>query len=326
MSNAYAKSGVDVEAGYEAVRRIRPMIESTFTPGVLGSFGGFGGLFAPDFAGMKRPVLVSGTDGVGTKLKYAFMADKHDTVGVDCVAMCANDVLCAGARPLFFLDYIACGKNIPERVAAIVSGVAEGCRQAGAALIGGETAEHPGMMPEDEYDLAGFCVGIADEDALWTGETIREGDVLLGLPSSGVHSNGFSLLRRIYPQPSGEWMQTLLTPTRIYASALKDIAERATIKAAAHITGGGWIENIPRMLPKGLRGERPLRARMERPADVPEVFVKIQTDGKLSRDDMYGTYNMGFGMVVCVAPEQAESAGYPVVGRVEAGPGGIALW
>ncbi|MCL2031143.1 MAG: phosphoribosylformylglycinamidine cyclo-ligase [Oscillospiraceae bacterium] len=319
MSNAYARTGVDVEAGYESVRRIRPMIESTFTPGVLGSFGGFGGLFAPDFSGMKRPVLVSGTDGVGTKLKYAFMADKHDTVGIDCVAMCANDVLCAGARPLFFLDYIACGKNLPERIAALVSGVAEGCRQAGAALIGGETAEHPGMMPEEEYDIAGFCVGLADEEDLWTGQTVREGDVLLGLDSSGVHSNGFSLLRKIYPAPAGEWMETLLTPTRIYAGALRDLSERVTVKAAAHITGGGWIENIPRMLPKGLR------ARMDRRA-APEVFLKIQRDGNLSDTDMYGTYNMGVGMVVCAAPEQAEASGCPVIGRVEAGEGGIVLW
>lgn len=322
MSKAYAQSGVDVEAGYEAVRRMKPMIESTFTPGVLGSFGGFGGLFAPDFSGsngpMKRPVLVSGTDGVGTKLKYAFMADKHNTIGIDCVAMCANDVLCAGAKPLFFLDYIACGKNVPERIASIVSGVAEGCRQAGAALIGGETAEHPGMMPEDEYDIAGFCVGLADEDDLWTGKAIREGDVLVGLPSSGVHSNGFSLLRRIYPKPTDEWLETLLTPTRIYASDLKELSERMTVKAAAHITGGGWIENIPRMLPEGLR------ARMDRPGSVPEVFERIQSDGKLSEEDMYGTYNMGIGMIVCVSPEQAD--GYPVIGRVETGEGGIKLW
>ena len=318
MSQAYAQTGVDVEAGYEAVRRMKPMIESTWKPGVLGSFGGFGGLFAPDFSGLKRPVLVSGTDGVGTKLKYAFMADKHDTIGIDCVAMCANDVLCAGARPLFFLDYIACGRNVPERIASIVSGVAEGCRQAGASLIGGETAEHPGMMPEDEYDLAGFCVGLADEDALWDGKDIREGDALLGLPSAGLHSNGFSLLRKLYPNPSSDWLETLLTPTRIYAEDLSALAERVTVKGASHITGGGWIENIPRLLPKGLR------ARMDAPRDVPDIFARVQKDGALSDEDMYGTFNMGVGMVVCVAPEQA--IGYPVIGHVEAGDGGIALW
>lgn len=320
MSDAYAQAGVNIHAGYESVRLIKPMIESTRTPGVLGGLGGFGGLFAPDVAGMERPVLVSGTDGVGTKLQYALMADRHDTIGIDCVAMCANDVLCAGAKPLFFLDYIACGKNIPQRIASIVSGVAEGCRQAGAALIGGETAEHPGVMPEDDYDLVGFCVGLADEKNLWDGKDIREGDVLLGLASSGFHSNGFSLLRKLFPKPSDALMETLLTPTKIYADDLKTLSAKARVKGAAHITGGGWIENIPRMLPPGLQ------ARMHQPKEIPEPFLLAQKTGAISETDMFSTFNMGLGMVICVAPEQAESAGLPVVGIVESGGKGIVLW
>ncbi|MDR1735719.1 MAG: phosphoribosylformylglycinamidine cyclo-ligase, partial [Oscillospiraceae bacterium] len=261
MNSAYEKAGVNLQAGYESVSRITPMLESTFTSGVLGGVGGFGGLFAPDFAGMKKPVLVSGTDGVGTKLQYALMADRHDTIGIDLVAMCANDVACAGAKPLFFLDYIVCEAVDPARIAAIVSGIAEGCRQAGCALIGGETAEHPGCFPVGEYDLAGFCVGIADEEKLWDGRDIRPGDVILGIPSSGFHSNGFSLLRKLFPKPSVELLDTLLTPTRVYAPVLKTLSEKVKIKGAAHITGGGWIENIPRMLPKGLQAEmsRPKR-------------------------------------------------------------------
>ncbi len=319
MNQSYAQSGVDVEAGYEAVKLMKTHVESTYIKGVLGAFGGFGGQFEPDLSGFAHPVLVSGTDGVGTKLKMAFLADKHDTVGIDCVAMCANDVACVGARPLFFLDYIACGKNVPERIAAIVAGVAEGCRQAGAALIGGETAEHPGLMPEDEYDLAGFCVGLVDRDKRIDGSAITPGDVLLGLPSSGVHSNGFSLIRRLFPAPDSGLLMELLTPTRIYVQDLQALTQLVTVKGAAHITGGGWIENIPRMLPRGLT------ARMS-PHDAPELFARLQRQGNITRDDMYNTFNMGVGMVVCVSRDQAERAGYPVIGEVVEGTKGIELW
>ncbi len=321
MSENYAGAGVDVEAGYKAVRLMKAHVESTFTKGVLGGFGGFGGMFEPDFSGLSRPVLVSGTDGVGTKLKLAIMAGKHDTIGIDCVAMCVNDVVCSGAMPLFFLDYIACGKNVPERIASIVSGIAEGCRQAGAALIGGETAEHPGCMPEDEYDLAGFCVGIVDYDSRIDGSRIRPGDVLVGLPSSGVHSNGFSLVRKLFPKPDESMLYELLTPTKIYVSAVKELASKVDVKGAAHITGGGWIENIPRMLPEGLCAEM-----YDNSAREPVIFRRLQRKGDISRDDMYNTFNMGIGMAVCVSETQAELSGYPVIGRITEGSGSIRLW
>ena len=321
MNKSYRDSGVDVEAGYKAVELMKKSVQSTFTKGVIGGIGGFGGLFEPDFSGMKRPVLVSGTDGVGTKLKLAFSLDKHDTVGIDCVAMCANDVACAGAAPMFFLDYIACGKNVPERIAAIVAGVAEGCRQAGAALIGGETAEMPGFYPEDEYDLAGFCVGIVDYERRIDGGAIRPGDLLCAMASSGVHSNGFSLYRKIFPNPSSELALELLIPTKIYVRDLAELRARVEIKGVAHITGGGWIENIPRMLPAGLE------AVMERGAlPVPEIFGKIMRDGNIPELDMYNTCNMGAGLVVALSPADAEKSGLPVIGRVAEGGRGIVLW
>ena len=264
-SESYAAAGVDVTAGYEAVKRIKPMVESTYIPGVMGTLGGFGGMFAPDMAGMKKPVLVSGTDGVGTKLKLAFLMGKHDTVGIDCVAMCVNDIICGGAAPLFFLDYIACGKNDPTRIADIVSGITEGCRQAGCALVGGETAEMPGFYPVDEYDLAGFSVGMVDEEKIIDGKRLAEGDVLIGLPSTGVHSNGFSLVRKVFdvehcdlksPMDAlgGKSLgETLLAPTRIYVKAIQCRAQgRRYIKAISHITGGGLYENVPRMMKEGL--------------------------------------------------------------------------
>lgn len=321
MSETYAGAGVDVEAGYEAVRLMRSHVESTFTKGVIGGFGGFGGMFEPDFSGMTRPVLVSGTDGVGTKLKLAFMAGKHDTVGIDCVAMCANDVACCGAKPLFFLDYIACGKNKPTRIEEIVSGIAEGCRQAGAALVGGETAEMPGFYPEDEYDLAGFCVGAVDYDSKIDGSAICPGDVLIGLPSSGVHSNGFSLVRKLFPRPDESMLLELLTPTKIYVSAIRSLLDTVEVRGLSHITGGGWIENIPRMLPKGLRAEM-----YDNTANEPVIFRRIQRKGSISRDAMYNTFNMGVGLAVCVPAEQAEQTGYPVIGRILEGSGGIRLW
>lgn len=321
MNESYKASGVDVEAGYRAVELMKESVRSTFTKGVMGDIGGFGGLFAPDFSGMERPVLVSGTDGVGTKLKLAFQLDKHDTIGIDCVAMCANDVACAGAVPLFFLDYIVCETVIPERIAAVVGGIANGCRQAGAALIGGETAEHPGCFPENEYDLVGFCVGMVDDNKRIDGHDIRPGDVLIGLPSSGLHSNGFSLWRKVFPNPSRELALEMLTPTRIYVRDIAELRERVTVKGLAHITGGGWIENIPRMLPGGLRALMNPDA-----APVPEIFQKIMRDGNVPLKDMYNTANMGVGLVACLAPEDAEKAGYPVIGRVEEGAGGIRLW
>ncbi|MCL1806171.1 MAG: phosphoribosylformylglycinamidine cyclo-ligase [Oscillospiraceae bacterium] len=321
MNLSYKNAGVDVEAGYRAVELMKESVRSTYTKGVLGGIGGFGGLFEPDLAGMKRPVLVSGTDGVGTKLKLAFQLDKHDTVGIDCVAMCVNDILCAGAAPLFFLDYIVCEKVIPERVASVVSGIAEGCKQAGAALLGGETAEHPGCFPENEYDLVGFCSGIVDYEKRIDGSTIRPGDVLVGLPSSGLHSNGFSLYRKVYPFPSAELMLEMLTPTRIYVNDIAALREKVTVKGLANITGGGWIENIPRMLPGGLEA-------VMRPdaVPVPEIFQRIMRDGDVPPEDMYNTANMGVGMVACLSPEDAEQAGYPVIGRVAEGSRKITLW
>jgi phosphoribosylformylglycinamidine cyclo-ligase len=305
---------VDIEAGYRGVELMRESVRSTFTKGVLGDLGGFGGMFEPDLTGMKRPVLVSGTDSVGTKLMLAFLLDKHDTVGIDCVAMCANDVVCAGAAPLFFLDYIGCGRNVPERIAELVKGVADGCRQAGAALVGGETAELPGLYAEEEYDLVGFCTGLVDYDKRIDGSTIRPGDVLIGLPSSGLHSNGFSLYRKVFPNPSTELALEMLTPTRIYVKDVAALRERAAVKGLAHITGGGWIENIPRMLPGGLEAVMDTKA-----VPVPEIFQRVMKDGGIPMEDMYNTSNMGVGLVACVSAEDAEKAGYPVIGRVAEG-------
>ncbi|MBR3504459.1 MAG: phosphoribosylformylglycinamidine cyclo-ligase [Clostridia bacterium] len=312
-SDSYAAAGVDITAGYRAVELMKGHIARTMIPGA-GGVGGFGGLFTPDIAGMKKPVLVSGTDGVGTKIKLAFLMDKHDTVGVDCVAMCVNDVICCGAKPLFFLDYIACGKNMPERIAEIVGGVAEGCVQAGCALIGGETAEHPGLMPEDEYDLAGFTVGLVDEEKIIDNSAMQPGDVILGLRSSGVHSNGFSLIRRVFDvekrdltapvaelgMPLGE---CLLTPTRIYVKSVLSLMEKVTVKGVSHITGGGFYENIPRSIPEGLT------ARIERAAvPVPPVFDLIAKTGHIPERDMFNTFNMGVGMSVVVGRDEADAA------------------
>ena len=310
-SDSYREAGVDVTAGYKAVELMKKHVARTQTPGVVSGIGGFGGLFQPDLTGMKEPVLVSGTDGVGTKLKLAFMMDKHDTVGIDCVAMCANDVACAGAKPLFFLDYVAVGKNVPERVAQIVAGVAEGCVQAGCALIGGETAEMPGFYPKEEYDLAGFCVGMADKAKLIDGAQMKAGDALIGVSSSGVHSNGFSLVRKVFnitPERLNLYMyefgktlgEELLTPTRIYVKSLLALMEQVEVHGVSHITGGGFYENIPRMLPDYLR------AAIEK-AKVPvrPIFKVIQSEG-ISEHDMYNTFNMGVGLCVAVAADQAD--------------------
>lgn len=310
----YRKAGVDIEAGYKSVELMKEYVKGTTRPEVLGGIGGFSGAFsAAALKGMENPVLLSGTDGVGTKLKLAFLLDRHDTVGIDCVAMCVNDVACAGGEPLFFLDYIACGRNIPEKIAEIVKGVAEGCRQAGAALVGGETAEHPGLMPEEEYDLAGFSVGIADEKDLITGEHIQDGDVLIGMASSGVHSNGFSLVRRVfemtkesldtyYEELGATLGETLLTPTKIYVKALKSIKDTGVkVKGASHITGGGFYENIPRMLPEGVRAEVKKDS-----YEVPPIFRLLQKKGNIEEHVMYNTYNMGLGMVLAVSPEDAD--------------------
>jgi len=316
-SESYAAAGVDVTAGYEAVERIKPLAKSTYIPGVMGALGGFGGLFAPDLAGMKKPVLVSGTDGVGTKLKLAMLTGKHDTIGIDCVAMCVNDIVCGGASPLFFLDYIACGKNRPERIAEIVSGVAEGCRQAGCALVGGETAEHPGMMADDDYDIAGFAVGIVDEEKIISGERLAVGDALIGLGSSGVHSNGFSLVRRVFgidgsPAPLEEYVpelgervgEALLRPTRIYVKAVKALlAEGIDLHAISHITGGGFYENVPRMMKEGLTARLDLNT-----FPCPPIFKLIAERGGIPRRDMYNTFNMGLGMLLAVPATQAGQA------------------
>ncbi|MDY5016554.1 MAG: phosphoribosylformylglycinamidine cyclo-ligase [Eubacteriales bacterium] len=313
-SNAYKEAGVDVTAGYESIRLFKDKVRSTYVPGVLGDIGGFGGLFEPNFAGMKRPVTVSGTDGVGTKIKIAFALDRHDTIGIDCVAMCVNDIICSGAAPMFFLDYIACGKNIPEKIAAIVSGVADGCRMAGCALIGGETAEHPGLMPDDEYDLAGFSVGIVDYDKIIDGSAVRPGDVIIGIASSGVHSNGFSLVRRVLgdtpealsvrvPELSGTIGETLLTPTRIYVKPMLALQRALTVKAVSHITGGGFYENIPRMLPDGCK------AVIERSqVPVPPIFDLIARTGGISAHDLFNTFNMGIGMAFVVSKDDADRA------------------
>ena len=304
-SEAYAAAGVDITAGYRAVELMKKHIRRTETPGVCSDVGGFGGLFEPDLTGISHPVLVSGTDGVGTKLKIAFLMDKHDTVGIDCVAMCVNDIICCGARPLFFLDYIACGKNVPERIEQIVKGVCEGCVQAGAALIGGETAEMPGFYPADEYDLAGYSTGIVDKARIIDNKTMKKGDVVLALPSSGVHSNGFSLVRRVFDvehadlrapvaELGGQSLgEALLTPTRIYVQ----------VKGISHITGGGFYENIPRAIPDGLGAE------IDRSSvRILPIFSLIARQGGITERDMFNTFNMGVGMSIVVAPEDAERA------------------
>ena len=339
MSENYKKAGVDIHAGYEAVSRIKKHVERTKIPGVLGGLGGFGGLF--ELAGYKydEPVLVSGTDGVGTKLMLAFQMNKHDTIGIDAVAMCANDIITVGAKPLFFLDYIACGKVIPEIMEDIVAGISEGCVQSGCALIGGEKAEHPGMMPENEYDIAGFCVGIVEKKKMITGENIKEGDVLIGLASSGVHSNGFSLIRKIIAEkelnlnetyglekPLGE---VLLTPTKLYVKSILNLCENANPKGIAHITGGGFIENIPRILPQGLGAEIDIFFD-SKAWEAPPIFHFIQHHGNITEEEMYNLYNMGIGMVIAIAEEDAKKAvdllrkngeGAAVIGKVIKGEG-----
>ena len=310
----YKNAGVDIEAGYESVELMKKYVKGTMRPEVLGGLGGFSGAFSMEaIKGMEKPVLLSGTDGCGTKVKLAFLLDKHDTIGIDCVAMCVNDVACAGGEPLFFLDYIACGKNYPEKIATIVSGVAEGCKQSGCALIGGETAEHPGLMPEDEYDLAGFTVGVVDKKDIITGENLKAGDVLIGMASTGVHSNGFSLVRKIfkmdketlntYHEELGKTLgEALLAPTRIYVKALKNVKEAGVrVKACSHITGGGFYENVPRMLPEGKH------AVIKKDSyEVPAIFKMMEREGNVEEHMMYNTYNMGIGMIVAVDPADVE--------------------
>ena len=340
----YKKSGVDIEAGYKSVELMKKFVQGTMRPEVLGGLGGFSGAFSLNsFKDMEEPTLLSGTDGVGTKLKLAFLMDKHDTVGIDCVAMCVNDVACAGGEPLFFLDYIACGKNYPEKIATIVSGVADGCKQSGAALIGGETAEMPGFYPEDEYDLAGFAVGIVDKKDLITGENLAAGDVLIGMASTGVHSNGFSLVRKVfekeltrdglntYYDELGKTLgEALIAPTRIYVKALKNVKEAGVkVKACSHITGGGFYENVPRMLKDGTR------AVIKKDSyPVPPIFKMLAEKGQIEEQMMYNTYNMGIGMIVAVDPADVETAMEAmrkagdtpyVIGSIEAGEKGVTL-
>ena len=338
----YKTSGVDIEAGYKSVELMKKHIAKTMRPEVLGGIGGFSGAFSMEkFKDMEEPTLVSGTDGCGTKVKVAMVMDKHDTIGIDCVAMCVNDVACAGGEPLFFLDYIACGRNIPEKIATIVKGVAEGCKQSDAALVGGETAEHPGLMPEDEYDLAGFAVGVVERKDLITGENIKPGDVLVGITSSGVHSNGFSLVRKVFDMTKesldtyydelGKTLgEALLAPTRIYVKAMKSVKNAGVkVKGCSHITGGGFYENIPRMLPEGIR------AVVKKDSyEVPAIFRLMQKKGNIADEMMYNTYNMGLGMVLALDPadvdktlEALKAAGETayVVGTCEAGEKGVTL-
>ena len=338
----YKNSGVDIEAGYKSVELMKKYVQGTMRPEVLTGLGGFSGAFSMEkFKNMEKPTLVSGTDGVGTKLKLAFLMDKHDTIGIDCVAMCVNDIACAGGEPLFFLDYIACGKNYPEKIAAIVSGVAEGCKQSDAALIGGETAEHPGLMPEDEYDLAGFAVGVVDEKDIITGADVKAGDVLIGMASSGVHSNGFSLVRKIFEMTKesldtyydelGKTLgEALLAPTRIYVKALRSVKEAGVrIKACSHITGGGFYENVPRMLPEGKQA-----VIRKDSYEVLSIFKLMAKKGQVEEKMMYNTYNMGLGMVLAVDPadvdktmEAIKAAGETpyVVGEIKDGEKGVTL-
>jgi len=340
MALDYKQSGVDIEAGYKSVELMKQYVKATNRPEVLGGLGGFSGAFSAEaFKGMEEPILLSGTDGCGTKVKLAFLMDKHDTIGIDAVAMCVNDVACAGGEPLFFLDYIACGKNYPEKIATIVKGVAEGCKQSGCALVGGETAEHPGLMPEDEYDIAGFSVGVVDKKDLITGETIKEGDTLIGIASSGVHSNGFSLVRKIfdmtteslntyYDELGTTLGEALLAPTIIYVKSMKAIKDAGVkVKGCSHITGGGFYENIPRMLHDGVR------AQVKKDSyEVPAIFKLMQKKGDVADQMMYNTYNMGLGMVLAVDPadvdktmEAIKSAGEKpyVVGSIVAGEKGV---
>ena len=340
-SESYKAAGVDITAGYRAVELMKAHIKRTKNEGSVDDIGGFGGMFIPPLAGMKDPVLVSGTDGVGTKIKLAFMMDKHDTVGIDCVAMCVNDIICAGARPLFFLDYIACGKNEPEKIAAIVSGVAEGCVQSGCALIGGETAEHPGLMPEDEYDLAGFAVGIVDRSKVIDKNNVHPGDTIIALPSSGVHSNGFSLVRHALDIENADLTtpreclggrslgDTLLTPTRLYVKPVLALLEQVNVHGISHITGGGFYENLPRCLPEGTAAKI-CRADVK----IPPIFDLIAKEGNVPERDMFNTFNMGVGMAIVVAAEDAEKAlsilreagedAY-VIGEVVAGDEGVII-
>ena len=340
FSESYKEAGVDVTAGYKAVELMKEHVKRTAVPGVVSGIGGFGGLFAPELSGMKEPVLVSGTDGVGTKIIAAMLMDKHDTIGIDCVAMCVNDVVCCGAKPLFFLDYIACGKNVPEKIASIVKGVADGCVESGCALIGGETAEHPGVMPEEEYDLAGFTVGIVDKDQIIDGSRMEPGDVLVGIASSGVHSNGFSLVRKvfgltkeklaIYCEELGQTLgEALLTPTRLYVKPALAAIAAADVKAISHITGGGFYENIPRMMKEGCT------AKIERAAiPVLPIFNLIQRTGSIPERDMFNTFNMGVGMCMAVSKETADAAVKAindagekafVIGEVAAGNEGVII-
>ena len=337
FSDSYRDAGVNIEAGYEGVKLMSAHVKRTMIPGVVSDIGGFGGLFAPDFAGMKEPVLVSGTDGVGTKIRIAQLMDKHDTVGIDCVAMCVNDIICCGAKPLFFLDYIAIGKNEPEKVATLVSGVAEGCVQSGCALIGGETAEHPGMMAADDYDLAGFSVGLVDKAKVIDHNTMAPGDAILALPSSGIHSNGFSLVRKVfdvehtdlnvYSDELGRTLgEALLEPTRIYVKPVLRCLEAARVKGISHITGGGFFENIPRCLPEGLT------AKIDKAAvKTPPIFAMLQSKGNIPEHDMFNTYNMGVGMTVIVAKEDVDRAiaaldcGAYVIGEIVSGEERVTL-
>ena len=313
FSESYAAAGVDITAGYKAVELMKTHIKRTLTAGAMSDIGGFGGLFELDLTGISKPVLVSGTDGVGTKLKLAFIMDKHDTVGIDCVAMCANDIICCGAKPLLFLDYIACGKNVPERIAEIVSGIAEGCVQSNAALIGGETAEMPGFYPIDEYDLAGFCVGVVDKNKVLDNTKIKAGDAVIALPSSGVHSNGFSLVRKVFDVENADIKtpvaelggksvgETLLTPTKIYVKPMTALFEEVTVKAVSHITGGGFYENIPRSIPDGFG------AKIDKSAlRILPIFELIAKTGNIPERDMFNTFNMGVGMSIVVAAEDVK--------------------
>lgn len=340
FSESYAAAGVDVTAGYESVELIKSHVKKTTIPGVIGGIGGFGGMFEIAAKEYKNPVLVSGTDGVGTKLKLAFLMDKHDTIGIDCVAMCVNDVACSGAKPLFFLDYIACGKNYPEKIEQIVKGVADGCVQAGCALVGGETAEHPGMMPNEEYDLAGFTVGIGDKDKLVSGENLKAGDALIGVASSGVHSNGFSLVRKVFNineqkinvsiAELGKTLgEELLTPTRIYVKPLLELMDKVNVNAISHITGGGFYENVPRMLNDGFTAFIEKDKCFKKP-----IFDLIQKTGNIPERDMYNTFNMGTGLVIAVDADKADEAvrilndageQATVIGEIKAGEKGVDL-
>lgn len=340
FSESYAAAGVDVTAGYESVELIKSHVKRTTIPGVLGGIGGFGGMFEIPYGEYKNPVLVSGTDGVGTKIKLAYLMDKHDTVGIDCVAMCVNDVACSGAKPLFFLDYIACGKNYPEKIAQIVAGVAEGCVQAGCALVGGETAEHPGLMPNEEYDLAGFTVGIGEKDKLVSGENLKAGDALIGVASSGIHSNGFSLIRKVfnineetikvYYDELGKTLgEELITPTRIYVKPLLALMDKVTVNAISHITGGGFYENVPRMLNDGFTAVIEKDKCFKKP-----IFDLIAKTGNIPERDMYNTFNMGTGLVIAVDADKADEAvrifeengeKAAVIGEIKAGEKGVEL-